>query len=51
MGGFTTFSTFMFETEGLLRDAEWGPALGYFTLHNLGGLVAMVAGLALGRLL
>ena len=51
MGGFTTFSTFIFETEELLRDAEWLPALGYFSLHNFGGLVAMVAGLALGRLL
>jgi fluoride exporter len=49
MGGFTTFSTFMFETEELLRDAEWLPALGYFTLHNVGGLIALVVGLALGR--
>ncbi len=51
MGAFTTFSTFMFETEALLRDAEWWPALGYFTLHNVGGLAALVVGLAVGRLL
>jgi fluoride exporter len=51
MGAFTTFSTFMFETEELLRKAEWLPAIGYFTLHNVGGLIALVAGLALGRLL
>jgi fluoride exporter len=51
MGGFTTFSTFIFETEELLRDAEWLPALGYFSLHNVGGLAAIVVGLALGRLL
>ena len=51
MGGFTTFSTFIFETEELLHDAEWLPALGYFSLHNVGGLIALVAGLALGRLL
>jgi fluoride exporter len=51
MGGFTTFSTFIFETNGLLADAEWLPAIGYFTLHNLGGLAALVAGFALGRLL
>jgi len=51
MGAFTTFSTFVFETEQLLRDAEWLPAIGYFTLHNVGGLAAIVAGLALGRFL
>jgi fluoride exporter len=51
MGGFTTFSTYMFETEQLLREAEWLPALGYFTIHNVGGLAAMLAGLAVGRLL
>ncbi len=51
MGAFTTFSTFIFETRKLLDDAQWLPAVGYFALHNLGGLAAMIAGLALGRLL
>ena len=51
MGAFTTFSTFVFETEELLRDAQWLPALGYFAVHNVGGLAALVAGLAVGRLL
>ncbi|MEN6457601.1 MAG: fluoride efflux transporter CrcB [Thermoguttaceae bacterium] len=51
MGGFTTFSTFMFETRSLIADAQWLPAVGYFTLHNVGGFTAMVAGMALGRLL
>jgi CrcB protein len=51
MGAFTTFSTFMFETDQLLRDAEWGQALGYFTMHNVGGLAALIAGMALGRLI
>ena len=51
MGAFTTFSTFMFETRNLLSDGEWLPAIGYFTIHNVGGLVALVAGLVLGRLL
>ena len=49
MGAFTTFSTFVFETEELLRDAEWLPALGYFAIHNIGGLVALLVGLTLGR--
>ena len=51
MGAFTTFSTFMFETEGLLRDSEWWLALGYFAVHNVGGLAALLAGLAVGRFL
>jgi fluoride exporter len=51
MGAFTTFSTFIFETKGLLSDGEWLPAVGYFTIHNVGGLIALVAGLAIGRLL
>jgi fluoride exporter len=51
IGAFTTFSTFMFETEELLRDSEWWLALGYFSIQNLGGLAALVAGLAVGRLL
>jgi len=51
MGAFTTFSTFMFETEELLHGAQWLSAIGYFTIHNVGGLAALVGGLALGRLL
>jgi CrcB protein len=51
MGAFTTFSTFIFEAEALLADGRLGVA----TLDVLGqsaaGLVAMVAGLALGRAL
>jgi fluoride exporter len=51
MGAFTTFSTFIFETRNLLADTQWLAAIGYFTLHNVGGLAALMAGLALGRLL
>jgi fluoride exporter len=50
MGGFTTFSTFIFETNRLLGDAEWLPALAYFTMHNVGGLAAIAVGFAIGRL-
>lgn len=49
MGAFTTFSTFVFETEELLRDAQWLSALGYFAIHNIGGLAALLVGLTLGR--
>ena len=51
MGAFTTFSTFIFETEELLHGAEWLPALGYFAVHSAGGLAALIAGLAIGRFL
>jgi len=48
-GAFTTFSTFAFETSRLLEDAEWVQAAGNILLHNTLGIVAMIAGLALGR--
>ena len=49
MGGFTTYSTFNYETMGYLRDGEW-----LMAALNLGAtvvfcLVAGVLGLALGR--
>lgn len=51
MGAFTTFSTFIFETEKLLHAGEWLPAIGYFAMHNVGGLAALVVGIAVGRFL
>lgn len=50
MGAFTTFSTFMFETGGLMRDAQWTLALGNITLQVVLGLVCLFAGLAIGQL-
>jgi len=49
MGSFTTFSTFAFETESLLRGAS--PALGVANLfaQNLLGIAAVAAGFALCR--
>ncbi len=51
LGAFTTFSTFMLESWRLVEDGAWALAL-----LNLGGslalgLVAVLAGLAVGRLL
>jgi CrcB protein len=51
MGAFTTFSTFMFESSQLLRDTEWLLAAGNLGGQIIIGLVAIFAGLALGRLL
>ena len=49
LGGFTTFSTYSLETFELLRDGEWGMALSNVVLSNLGGLLAVFAGLLLSR--
>ena len=49
MGGFTTFSTYMYELAEQLRDSQWLAASGYFALHNLGGWAAMILGLLLGK--
>jgi CrcB protein len=51
LGGFTTFSTFSFETLQLVRDANFLPALLNISLSVVGGLSAAWAGMALGRLI
>src|SRR5437879_13261634 len=43
-GGFTTFSTFSFETFGLISGGEWGRAAAYV----VASVVACIAGTALG---
>jgi fluoride exporter len=43
-GGFTTFSTFSYETVGLIAGGEWGKA----GLYVLASLIACVGGTALG---
>ncbi|MCK5241408.1 CrcB family protein [bacterium] len=50
MGAFTTFSTFIFETNALLQDSEWLPALGNLAIQNLIGFAFLFMGLAIGRL-
>ncbi|KKL17840.1 hypothetical protein LCGC14_2481510 [marine sediment metagenome] len=49
MGAFTTFSTFIFETNQLLDQARWLHAAGSVILHNTVGILVLFAGLALGR--
>lgn len=51
LGGFTTFSSFAFEGAGLLRNGEWGLALLHMAGQNVLGILAIFAGLALGRAL
>ncbi len=47
-GGFTTFSTFTAETIRLAQDGAWSKAVGYVAASVLLGLLAGLAGLAVG---
>ena len=51
MGAFTTFSTFIFESGEMIRDAQWLMALGNVAGQTVVGLAVFFAGLAIGRLL
>ncbi len=51
LGSFTTFSTWMFETERLEEDGERLPALANLGVSLLAGMGAAAAGWAIGALL
>ncbi len=51
LGAYTTFSTFMLESWRLVETGAWVPALANLGGSVLLGLVAVVAGLTLGRAL
>ncbi len=51
MGAFTTFSTYVFETSQLMRDAEWLMAGSNIVLQTVGGLCCFFVGLFLGRVI
>ncbi|MEM1215310.1 MAG: fluoride efflux transporter CrcB [Bacteroidota bacterium] len=46
-GGFSTFSTFSNELLTLLRQAQYGVSLLYFTVSMLAGLLAIMLGMRL----
>lgn len=50
MGAFTTFSTYMFETQQLLEDSQYLTAFGNLGLQNALGLAAVILGLTLGKM-
>jgi CrcB protein len=50
LGGYTTFSTFGYETAAYLRAGQFARAAAYVTLSNAAGLALVFAGLALARL-
>lgn len=51
MGGFTTYSTFNYETTNYLREGAWLIGVANAGVTLFGCLIAGVAGLALGRLI
>jgi CrcB protein len=51
LGSFTTFSTWMLETDRLVEDGLSGLAAAYVALSLAGGLACTGAGWALGSLL
>ncbi len=48
-GGFTTFSTFSYETMRLIEDGDWHRAMWYVALSILFGLAGAFVGLALAK--
>ena len=51
MGGFTTYSTFNYETTGYFREGAWLLGVANMGITLIGCLAAGLAGLALARLL
>jgi len=51
LGGFTTFSAYAFEIADFLEHNRYLAAVGHFSLQNVGGILAVFAGLIFGRYL
>lgn len=49
-GAFTTFSSFMFESSQLLHESQWLWASGNIIIQNVLGLICVIAGLAIGKM-
>ncbi len=49
LGGFTTYSTFNFETIAMAQSGEWGRAILYVAATLIGCLVLGVIGYVIGR--
>ena len=49
-GAFTTFSSFVFETARLLDESQWLWASANVILQNVLGLVGIIIGMTIGRL-
>lgn len=51
MGAFTTFSTFIFDTGGFVREAQWLLATGNVAIQTVTGLAFLFMGISAGRVL
>jgi fluoride exporter len=49
LGGYTTFSTFAFDSTELLLAGKWGAGLGNLLGNNVLGLAAAALGIGLGQ--
>lgn len=49
LGGFTTFSTFALDTINVWEQGQTGLAIGTVVVSLAGGLIAVIAGLGVGR--
>ena len=49
LGGFTTFSTFMLETNALVIDSHWMLAAKNVLFHNIAGFACVFLGMGLGK--
>lgn len=49
LGGYTTFSSFTFESVTMMQDGRWLPAAGYIIGSNALGLLACFGGIWLVR--
>ena len=49
MGAFTTFSSYLLESQQLMRTAEWMTAAANFLVQNGAGFIALILGVSLIR--
>jgi CrcB protein len=49
LGGYTTFSSFTYETIAMIQDGRWAAALGYVFGSNALGLLACFAGMGVAK--
>jgi len=51
VGAFTTFSTYILETGEMIREGDFILAAVNMAVQNVGGIAALIAGIALARML